>query len=859
MKKILIPLILAVLLGLVIGFVLYVRYERSSALIVAKAQLRKGQWQKALETVTPVYERNKRDLEVALIVAQAQRELGEIDAALLTLTPFIPPAGRDPRALELAGWVQLDAGDTQSALEQFSALGETPEYNPQSLIGTAAAKLVQSGGYSERLLSEARHFLNLAIAKNPGIGLAHLVLGQVSLAERNLAEAESAAEQAIRLMENPARAYLLRGEVRLAKRQFDRAESDFREALDLGAPAPAVARQRALLDYHQGFIERAASSLQEIAEQNTPEGLQSRLNLAAICALMGEPTRVTGLLSPIKDKVESPILLLQLYEAYLVAGLREEAELTLRELIRESPVFVGGLLEEAIRKSAAGESWTGPPFAGSLSEGAPENVWVAFFQQTASLLEGNPIRALEISEVVLRQSAPPPLAFLNTAVAALLLGRPHEARQTLSRVNVRLAGDPRYTRVSVLAEQHAGHLRQALAHVSGDNTAEDLWLRVQLLLRAYRFEEAEEALKQSNPLPSNRYLLLKSALAALQGRYSEAEILLNRIDSTQANLDRTLSDWCDLIRACCAAMSGDRNRAGELLYRLTRVDSPIYDPAKALALRIGIPAQAGGAETPAAAEGTPFYLYEIASRLEQSGQPEEAILRYRSIVEKNPDFVPALDRLAYLFRLRGNLDVAQGYYRDMLELGSNRSVVQRNLACLAWETGDTVSAERYFTEAEESSTDRSDLNTEYALLLLRKGEIKKVRNLLGPFREDAGPSILALYGYVAEMEQDWSRAALLLEQAAKLCPDDAWIWMNHGVTMVHLGKYTEAEESFQKTLRIEPTSADGHRLLGQLYADQGLYQAAHRSLSTSLRYQPDQPDVRAMIERIAGWIGFSGA
>ncbi len=858
MKKILVPLVLAVLLGLVIGFVLYIRYERSSALIVAKAHLRKGRWQEALQTVKQVYERDKRDLDVSLIVAQAQRGLGETDAALMTLTSFIPPAGRDPKTLDLAGWIQLDAGDAEAAQEQFTVLGETPEYNTQSLVGTAAVRLLQSGGYSERLLSEARHFLNLAIAQDPGIGLAHLVLGKVALAQRNLAEAGSAAEQAINLMENPARAYLLRGEIRLVKRQFDHAESDFREALELGAPAPAVTRQRALLDYHQGFIEKAASSLQEIAEQNTPEGFQSRLNLAAIYALMGEPTRITEMLSPVKDKVESPILLLQLYEAYLVAGQRDEAESTLRELIQESPVFVAGLLEEAIRKCSAGESWTGPPLTGASSDGAPENIWVAFFQQTASLLEGNPTRALESSEAVLRQSAPP-LAFLNTALAALFLGRPQEARETLSRVSARLAGDPRLVRISVLAEQHSGHLRLALAHVPEGNTAEDLWLRVQLLIRAYRFDEAEEALKQSNLLPSNRYLLLKSVLAAIQGRYSEAEILLNRIDSTHVDPDPAFPDWCDLIRSCCTAMSGDRNRAGELLYRLTRADSPLYDPAKALALRFGITGQAGGTETQPPADGTPFYAYEIASRLEQAGQPEEAILRYRSIVEKNPDFVPALDRLAYLFRLRGNSDVAQQYYQDLLELGSNRSAVQRNLACLAWEAGDTDVAERYFTEAEESSTDRSDLNAEYCLLLLRNGEIEKVRKLLGPFRQGAGPAVLALHGYLAAMEKNWARAALLLQQAAKQRPDDAWIWMNHGVTMVRLGRYTEAEEAFQNTLRIEPTSADGHRLLGQLYADQGLYQSAHRALSTSLRYKPDQPNVRVMIERIAGWIGSPGA
>jgi len=129
MKKILVPLVLAVLLGLVIGFVLYIRYERSSALIVAKAHLRKGRWQEALQTVKQVYERDKRDLDVSLIVAQAQRGLGQTDAALMTLTSFIPPAGRDPKTLDLAGWIQLDAGDAEAAPADEADAPEDTEQN----------------------------------------------------------------------------------------------------------------------------------------------------------------------------------------------------------------------------------------------------------------------------------------------------------------------------------------------------------------------------------------------------------------------------------------------------------------------------------------------------------------------------------------------------------------------------------------------------------------------------------------------------------------------------------------------------------------------------------------------------------
>ena len=53
--------------------------------------------------------------------------------------------------------------------------------------------------------------------------------------------------------------------------------------------------------------------------------------------------------------------------------------------------------------------------------------------------------------------------------------------------------------------------------------------------------------------------------------------------------------------------------------------------------------------------------------------------------------------------------------------------------------------------------------------------------------------------------------------------------------------------------------AEGHRLLGQLYASQGLYREAYRSLSTSLRLDPNQPQVTKLVNRIGVWIGATGA
>jgi Flp pilus assembly protein TadD len=208
--------------------------------------------------------------------------------------------------------------------------------------------------------------------------------------------------------------------------------------------------------------------------------------------------------------------------------------------------------------------------------------------------------------------------------------------------------------------------------------------------------------------------------------------------------------------------------------------------------------------------------------------------------------------------LRGDIEAARQQYQALLELGCEPEVVRRNLAGLAWQQGNPAGAEELFVQAEKTAAADKELRLERCLLKLRNGEPDKAREVLEAFEQETGSAIQAAHGYLAAAEGQWSAAERLLKSAATERPDDAWVRINRGIALVHLQRYAEAEEAFREAVRIAPGLPQAHRLLGQLYASQGLYREAHLSLSTSLRLDPNQPQVKQLVDRISGWIGGSG-
>jgi len=78
----------------------------------------------------------------------------------------------------------------------------------------------------------------------------------------------------------------------------------------------------------------------------------------------------------------------------------------------------------------------------------------------------------------------------------------------------------------------------------------------------------------------------------------------------------------------------------------------------------------------------------------------------------------------------------------------------------------------------------------------------------------------------------------LLNQAARLCPDEAAIWNNLADAEENLGRTDQAIIHYQKALSINPNLAVAHFSLGDIHFHRGEYQKALDSYSAGLKLEP---------------------
>jgi len=853
MKRNLIFLLLAVAVGTAIGLFIYTEHLRSSALRLARTHASKGRWSAALTIAEPINEAHPRNLEAALLAAQAWRGLGEPDKALSALDPFVPPNGREPEAMELAGWLTLDIGQPEAAEALFADLSQDSAWEARALVGSAGAKVAQSGEYTTRLLSEARHQINRALGQDPNLGIAYLVLGEIALIERDLAGASRSAVEAMRLLDNPARAFLLRAKIGLAEGSHKQAEADIQTARQMGAPEIPAQRQLALVRYYDGRIDDAIRLLEEIAASDTPEGTRAAKDLAALYALCGEESKAADTLAPIAPALDTPIARFQRY-AYLVASDRfSEADGVLDDLIRRYSYFAPALLEVAARAWAHGDDETARTNILLAHDADPDNLQACIQLGIFALLENNPQQALDYFEGVKDRPGYFPLGALNTSVAYLMLGRAGDAEESLNAKE--LQRDPRLPRLRTVTLQHLGDLEEALRRFTPSDDTLDRLIYANLLLRSYRFSDAEEHLGEKLRPDEGIYLLLKAAIATARERYSEAGMYLRDL----RGLSPPNEDWAALLEAYCLGKNGEHESALQILDRLIGSGRAIDDAARAAAMRLGLAVNEAptpyAESTGSARWKTPLSTFESAFTLEREGQTEAAMQHYRTLLSQVPSFAPAIDRLAYLLWTQGRPEAARDWYHRLFALGLDTKTLQRNVANLAWQEGNIEAAEELFSQA---AAEGDELKIDHILVELRIGKVERAREIVSTLNDPSSPAGRAARGHLAVYEENWTEAERLLGRAADDRPDDPWVRINHGVALVHLSRYPEAEEDFREVVESAPELADGHRLLGQLYADQGLYQEAYVSFSNSLRVNPDQPAVKKLMERIQTWLQRSG-
>ncbi len=387
------------------------------------------------------------------------------------------------------------------------------------------------------------------------------------------------------------------------------------------------------------------------------------------------------------------------------------------------------------------------------------------------------------------------------------------------------AADPDAIR-KLAALGYLGGAGTALPHDAGGRTAASFAHEGAARLASGDADGALRAFGRSLELdPGQPSALVDAAtLLAQRGDFARARELFERVLAARPN-----EVGARLQRAAMRLRLGDLKGAGEDLDRAGQLDDrlPLYWLLRA------VEADAEGRRVDALAE------LDRAERLADPDDPVAAIdatraqiaaaLGRTSVAEAALARAAKLMPEAALAETRGDVAMARGdpaaaaqHYRTAARARPGDSAPERKLAAALSAASDRAGAEAALARAIEKAAGPAEKESAWAAL--------------AQARSRAG---------------DAAGATAVLERATLALPGSAGLWSLLGSVLARQSRFDEAIGAAERSVAIRPTAA-ACRNLGILLARRGDRARGARMLRQSLELQPDQPEVRAMLARLAG-------
>jgi tetratricopeptide (TPR) repeat protein len=247
--------------------------------------------------------------------------------------------------------------------------------------------------------------------------------------------------------------------------------------------------------------------------------------------------------------------------------------------------------------------------------------------------------------------------------------------------------------------------------------------------------------------------------------------------------------------------------------------------------------------------------YNLGVVAETQGNLNDAASHYRSALNKDGTFTPALTNLVRLHLRQGDVSKAESLARQYAEnhpdnmshravqlevmlakeqyndvVQQSKSILKRDernveamvaLATANYRMGRNELAKAVLNRASDLSPERPDIYFLFGLIAMDNDETSKA---IANFKEALKyaphfPEAHNNLGLLYDEASDYQSAANQFQAAIDAYPDFAAAHLNLGNAYKNLSKPKEAESSFQQVLEIDEDYADAYFNLGILYLD----------------------------------------
>lgn len=789
-----------------------------------------------------------------VIMTTAQTGLGKYDDAEESLAEALAIDAGDPEANLVKARLYWATGRLQEAQEALDGLLERkPDYAPGWLykgrfaLGVGDANRAKDA-FAKAIETGARQLdFPDQVAALVGVVESRLALGDLPGAGSDLAALQGKAPNAFVTRYLRARVAYAKGENGVAAAELQRALSEQPDSV------PARLLLGAAL-FGDGALEQAEAELNRLISDH-PDSVEARKLLARLYMARNDPAAARRILAEIpsadtvdarSDWLQGATLLLSgktaeaivvleqaagaepgntplkldLVQAYLAAGRREDAQNTLASI----PQAEGGARQRqlALLTELAGRTVVeAKPHIERLVEDNPKDATLLTLVASYFLASGDPASAGRLFEQAV--AADPDLIDGRLGLASALLnsGDLNRASEQLRRI---LDLDPENERAHVglaVVAMRQGNRAEARDWLERAVSADPAVVESRLTLAEMAFANGDpvrakamidQALAVTKARPQTLYRVGQIYLSASQyddalARFNDAAglgvpdgdigagltlIALGRKDEARARFEAAASgrrDWGPPV-VYLAALDAGEGRFDQALKRLDQFEGA--GGAKYLADEVR-----GDLLTAAKRPADALDAYERAARVRPSSSLAVKLYRARSAagrrepeaslknwLDQNPEDQSVRVLLAEHFQLAGDRKSAIAEYERAMR-SAPLAPVMNNLAWLYHEIGDDR-AEDLARRAYEAASDNPEIADTYGWILVEKGNV------------EAGLPVL---------------------EAAVKKTTHPEIRFHHGAALARAGKKKEAAEALRKLLgdvEAFPSRAAAQELLDSL-------------------------------------------
>ncbi|WP_019505379.1 tetratricopeptide repeat protein [Pleurocapsa sp. PCC 7319] len=240
------------------------------------------------------------------------------------------------------------------------------------------------------------------------------------------------------------------------------------------------------------------------------------------------------------------------------------------------------------------------------------------------------------------------------------------------------------------------------------------------------------------------------------------------------------------------------------------------------------------------------YLNE-GDQLNLEGNLEKAIEKYSAALQIEPNFVPALNQLAEIYKSQKKFDQAISYYQRIIKLKPENCQIRATLAAIFMRQGKIREAIDAYQKAISLQPEQpASVYIGWGDALSKNGQIEEaVATYQKAIKINSSISIVHAKLAKALMTQKNIQDAIrAYQQAISLQPEQpSWVYRGWGNALKQNGQLDEAITAYQRVIKFSPDNPKSYLRVAQLYSKKGQWHEAIQKYHQVLLLMPESVSV----------------